>query len=174
MKDALLQGDAVKDALLQGDAVKDTLLQGDVVKDALLQGDAVKDTLLQGDAVKDPLVQSVVVEDELVKYEHVKDCAALAALHVRLKTGRFLDLDDEKVRNALADGKRKSRHSEVWACNAFDEWRIYNGYSVEKSIADLSEEKDIRSFVDLLFKFKLQVRKSDGSLYPPSSYVLHL
>jgi hypothetical protein len=67
---------------------------------------------------------------------------------------------------------RKSRHSEVWACNAFDEWRLCNGFSVEKSIADLFEEPDIRPFVDLLFKFTLQVRKADGSLYLPSSYVL--
>jgi hypothetical protein len=49
---------------------------------------------------------------------------------------------------------------------------LCNGFSVEKSIADLFEEPDIRPFVDLLFKFTLQVRKADGSLYPPSSYVL--
>jgi hypothetical protein len=109
-----------------------------------------------------------------VKCEHVKDSAVVVALLDPVKKGRFLDLNDEEVKNALVGGKRKSRHSEVWACNAFDEWRIYNGYSVEKSIADLSEEKDIRGFVDLLFKFTLQVRKSDGSLYPPNSYVLHL
>jgi hypothetical protein len=43
----------------------------------------------------------------------------------------------------------------VWAANAFDEWRVCHGYSVEKSIADLSEESDIRGFIDLLFKITL-------------------
>ena len=95
---------------------------------------------------------------------------AVCVVDAPVKCERFGLLDEVEVKNALAGGIRKSRHSEVWACNAFDEWRVCNGYSVEKSIADLSEEADIREFVDLLFKFTLQVRKSDGSLYPPASY----
>ena len=96
---------------------------------------------------------------------------AVSVVDAPAKGVRFGLLDDVEVKNALAGGIRKSRHSEVWACNAFDEWRLCNGYNLEKSIADLSEEADIRGFVDLLFKFTLQVRKSDGSLYPPASYV---
>ena len=85
------------------------------------------------------------------------------------KKVRFLDLDDTEVKNALAGGQRRSKHAEVWAINAFDEWRVCSGYSTDESIADMSEAKDIRPFVDMLFKFTLQVRKADGSLYPPSS-----
>ena len=55
-----------------------------------------------------------------------------------------------------------------------DEWRLCNGYSVDKSIVDLLEEADIRGLMDLLFKFILQVQKYDGSLYPPASYVQNL
>jgi hypothetical protein len=68
------------------------------------------------------------------------------------KKVRFLELDDVEVRNALARGRRKSKHAEVWAINAFDEWRICNGYSTDKSIANMSEAIDICPLVDLLFK----------------------
>jgi hypothetical protein len=94
---------------------------------------------------------------------------AVTAVVDIVKSDRFRELDEVEVRNALSGGKRKSKHAEMWASNAFDEWRICNGYSIEKSIADLSEEPDIRGFVDLIFKFTLQVRKADGILYPPSS-----
>ena len=72
-----------------------------------------------------------------------------------VKCDRFGVLDEVKVKNALAGGIWKSRHSKVWACNTFDEWRLCNGYNVDKSIANLSKEVDIHGFVDLLFKFTL-------------------
>jgi hypothetical protein len=66
-------------------------------------------------------------------------------------------------------GKRKSKHFENWAARAFDKWRLCKGYSIEKSIGDLSEEDDLHGFVEMLKKIFLQVRKIDGSLYPPNS-----
>ena len=66
-------------------------------------------------------------------------------------------------------GERRSRHSEKWAENTFDEWRRFRGYSTEKTIGELSEAEDIRDFVQLLKNFMLQVTKQDGSLYPPGS-----
>jgi hypothetical protein len=47
--------------------------------------------------------------------------------------------------------------------NAFDERRRCHGYNIAKWSADLSEESDIRVFVDVFFKFILQVQKQDGS-----------
>jgi hypothetical protein len=70
----------------------------------------------------------------------------------------FGELDEVKVKNALAGRTQKPRYSEVWACNAFDEWWLYNGYSIDKSIVDIPKEVDIRGLVDLLFKFILQVQ----------------
>ena len=81
---------------------------------------------------------------------------------------RFLDLDEKEVQNVEAGGERRSKHSETWAVNAFNEWRQFKGYSLDKSIGDLSEEEDVSEFVEMLFKFTLQVTKSDGSLYPPT------
>ena len=82
---------------------------------------------------------------------------------------RFLDLDEKEVQNVEAGGERRSKHSKTWAVNAFNEWRQFKGYSLDKSIGDLSEEKDVSEFVEMLFKFTLQVTKLDGSLYPPTS-----
>ena len=50
----------------------------------------------------------------------------------------FQELDNVEVKNTLLGGRRKLRHSEVWASKTFNEWHICNGYIIEKSIADLS------------------------------------
>jgi hypothetical protein len=93
----------------------------------------------------------VVLKEELVSNDPI--------VVDSVKNVRFCKLDDVEVKNALAGGKRKSQHFEVWALNAFDEWRICNGYSIEKSIVDLLEEPDNRKFVDLLLKFTCRSRK---------------
>ena len=85
------------------------------------------------------------------------------------KSTRFADLDEKELMLAEAGGKRRSRNGEVWAANAFDEWRRCHGISTEESIGDLSEKDDIRDFVNMLLKFVLQVRKADGSQYSPNS-----
>jgi hypothetical protein len=40
--------------------------------------------------------------------------------------------------------------------NAFDEWWRCHGYSTAKSIVDLSEEPDIRVFIEMFFKLLLK------------------
>jgi hypothetical protein len=82
---------------------------------------------------------------------------------------RFGELKDSEVELVVNGGKRKSKYFKNWAAKAFDEWRLCKGLSIEKSIGDLSEEEDLHGFVNMLFKFFLQVRKMDGSLYPPNS-----
>ena len=84
-------------------------------------------------------------------------------------TSRFRELDEKELKNTSMGGERRSLHSEIWARNAFDEWRRFRGISTEKTIGELSEEKDIRGFVELLHDFALQVTKQDGSLYDPQS-----
>ena len=59
------------------------------------------------------------------------------------KSARFADLDEKEMTLAQAGGRRHSRNGEVWATNAFDEWRRYHGISTEDSIGDLSEKEDI-------------------------------
>jgi hypothetical protein len=82
---------------------------------------------------------------------------------------RFVELVPSEVDNAQKGGKQKSLSAEKWATNAFDEWCRCHGFSTAKSIVDLSEEDDLHLFVDMLLKFTLQVRKQDGSFYPPIS-----
>ena len=52
-------------------------------------------------------------------------------------------------------GERRSLHSEIWAKNAFDEWRRFRGISTEKTIGELFGEEDIREFVETLKDFVL-------------------
>ena len=85
------------------------------------------------------------------------------------KSCRFRALDPVEVKNTSMGGERRSAHSETWARNTFDEWRRFRGYSLEKTIGELSEEEDIRGFVEMLVDFLLQVSKQDGTLYEPGS-----
>ena len=79
------------------------------------------------------------------------------------KSSRFANRDEKEKTLAQTRGRRRTRNGEVWAANAFDEWRLCHGISTEESIGDLSEKEDIRDFVNMLLKFVLQVRKADGS-----------
>lgn len=82
-------------------------------------------------------------------------------------THRFKQADPLHIANVKSGGQRKSRHAELWAIHAFDEWRRFKGVSTEESIADLSEKEEIRHLVELLTIFFLEIKKTDGSLYPP-------
>jgi hypothetical protein len=86
-----------------------------------------------------------------------------------LKTSRFAELDLAELKLAKVGGKCRSKHSEVWAANAFDEWRRCYGLSTDKNIGDLSKEEDLHEFINMLMKLVLQVRKTDGFRYPPNS-----
>lgn len=61
-----------------------------------------------------------------------------------------------------------SNYSEMWARKAFDAWRTQSGHSTDLSIEDLSEQSDVKPFVDLLCVFMLQLTKQNGQLYPPT------
>jgi hypothetical protein len=93
----------------------------------------------------------------------------LAGENQKPKSVRFAELVLDEVDNAQKGGKSKSLSAKKWAANAFDEWCRCHGLSTAKSIADLSEEDDLHWFIDMLLKFILQMRKQDGSLYPPTS-----
>jgi hypothetical protein len=90
-------------------------------------------------------------------------------LPIGVNNGRFGSLLDSEVAHVKDGGERKSKHAENWAAKAFDEWRVCKGLPIDRSIGDLSEDEDLHPFVEMLFKFFLQVRKMDGSLYPPNS-----
>ncbi len=64
-----------------------------------------------------------------------------------------------------------SKHVKLWAMNAFNEWRLFHGFNMAKSIVNLFENEGlIKDLVDMLSSFVLQVAKKYGSLYPPTKY----
>jgi hypothetical protein len=82
---------------------------------------------------------------------------------------QFANVSVEDLGVVQSRGKRRSAKVEQWTARAFGEWRTCHGHSIEKSIADLSEEPDVQPFVDLLVSFFLEVRKRDGTHYIPST-----
>ena len=74
-----------------------------------------------------------------------------------------------EVATIAAGGDRKSKHAKTWAICAFNEWQVCFNHSTDLSIEELSEQSDLRGFVQMLHDFALQVTKKDGSLYPPGS-----
>ncbi|KAL3685410.1 hypothetical protein R1sor_003432 [Riccia sorocarpa] len=82
---------------------------------------------------------------------------------------RFQDVDLAELHRVEQGGRRRSQSSEDWARRTFDEWRRVKKIDYNKSIEDLSEETDVREFVDNLTTFFLQVNKKDGTLYPPTT-----
>jgi hypothetical protein len=64
---------------------------------------------------------------------------------------------------------KKSKIGETWATNIFNEWKKYQGYSNEWSIAHMSKEEHLYEYIGLI-KFTLQLWKHDGSLYPPTLF----
>ncbi len=69
----------------------------------------------------------------------------------------FLDLDEKEVDNVNKGGQRVNKHIELWAKNAFDEWRPLCGFDITRSlIIDLSEnESFVKNIVDMLSSFAL-------------------
>lgn len=68
---------------------------------------------------------------------------------------RFTQCSSSEWENVRKGGKHKNKGSENWAERAFDEWRDWQGLSNEKSIGDLSEESDIKGFINMLTGFIL-------------------
>ncbi len=63
-------------------------------------------------------------------------------------------------------GHKVNKHVELWVKNVLNEWNVFHGFNMEKSIFDLLEDEDsMMNLVDM-FYFILHVPKKDGSLYP--------
>jgi hypothetical protein len=62
--------------------------------------------------------------------------------------------------------------SKWWTMRCFDNWCQFCGIHVEKSIRELSEEKELRPFVDMLTRFILEIKKIDGTLCHTTKYFL--
>nr|XP_024365966.1 uncharacterized protein LOC112277641 isoform X1 [Physcomitrium patens]XP_024365967.1 uncharacterized protein LOC112277641 isoform X1 [Physcomitrium patens]XP_024365968.1 uncharacterized protein LOC112277641 isoform X1 [Physcomitrium patens]XP_024365969.1 uncharacterized protein LOC112277641 isoform X1 [Physcomitrium patens] len=63
----------------------------------------------------------------------------------------------------------EKNYPEMWARKAFDAWRTANGHPTDLSIEDLSEQRDVRTLVDMLCEFISQLTKQNGQSYPPAS-----
>jgi hypothetical protein len=49
--------------------------------------------------------------------------------------------------------------------NAFNEWKLFHGFNMVKSIVNMFEDEGlIKDLVDMLLSFVLQVAKKDGNL----------
>jgi hypothetical protein len=65
-----------------------------------------------------------------------------------------------------------SKHANLWAKNAFIEWRVYCGYDTNKSIIDLFENKDyVKTLVNMLSFFCFASCKKNGSFHTPNRYL---
>jgi len=55
-----------------------------------------------------------------------------------------------------------------------NEWKVFHGYDIEKSIEDIFEDEDfVKDLINMLSFFILQVAKIDGNLYLPPRYTFH-
>jgi hypothetical protein len=69
-------------------------------------------------------------------------------------------------------GCRSNKYIEIWAKNAFDEWRWFCEYETNMLIADLSKkEESIKGLVDMLCLFVPQVAKKDDNMYLPTKLI---
>jgi len=50
----------------------------------------------------------------------------------------------------------------------FDEWRVFRGLDMTRSIAHLSKDEFVKDLVDMFSSFVLQVAKKGDSMYFPS------
>ena len=72
---------------------------------------------------------------------------------------RFGDADGDELPSIIASRKQKSWRVEQWAQRVFDEWHLFQGYLVDKSIVDLSKAVDTKPLVEMLVYFFLEVKK---------------
>lgn len=82
----------------------------------------------------------------------------------------FLAIDEKELENVNKDGRKINKHVELWTKNAFDEWKVFCGFNISKSIVDLLKDESLmKDLVDMLSSLILQFAKKDGNLYPPTS-----
>jgi hypothetical protein len=125
--------------------------------------------MLPSDDVYVPAILDCEI-DSLVNYSSdVEDSCKDSPGSCNIASGvcRFGDANGDELAAITAGGKRRSWRVEQWAHRAFDDWRLFRGYPVDKSIVDLSEAADTKPLVEMLVYFFLEVKKQDGELYNP-------
>ena len=122
------------------------------------------DALVEEDFM-DERIYGVIDHNELLCLENLDGEGGLE-VDSDEENHRFLPINPKEVQNVETGGCRRSKHSQTWARKAFDAWRRYKTYDTSQSIEDLSET-DVKSLVNLLHDFMLQVAKKIGS------YILH-
>lgn len=121
------------------------------------------------------LPSSVGFEEALAEISDCEDCSTDdeadvgCNVNVLSKSKRFGEAQVDELKIIEAGGIRKSIRVERWAVKAFDDWREHRGYATIKSIADLSEEVDVKPLINMLVFFFLEVKKQDGTLYNPTT-----
>ncbi|KAL3694374.1 hypothetical protein R1sor_008025 [Riccia sorocarpa] len=74
---------------------------------------------------------------------------------------RFQEIDSVEWDRVEQGGRRRSQ--------SVEDWWIVKKIDCTKSIEDLSEETDLKEFVDHMAMLFIQVKKKDGNLYPPTT-----
>lgn len=71
----------------------------------------------------------------------------------------FCNVDPKKFERVMNKGHQNFKHTETWAEKVFRNFQQHHGFHAELSIVDLSEQKDVTSFVGMLALFMLQIMK---------------
>jgi len=75
-----------------------------------------------------------------------------------ISKSHILGLDEKEIEHVNKGECKASKHVESWAKNAFNEWRVFCGFNMEKSSVDLfKDENFVMDIVDMLSCFVLQV-----------------
>jgi hypothetical protein len=69
----------------------------------------------------------------------------------------FLEVDERKLENLNKGGCRTNKHVELWAKNAFDEWRNFRVMILKFIINLFGNKKTIEELIDMLVLFVLQI-----------------
>ena len=115
-----------------------------------------------------PTCEDLVIgsEDE---YDSERDDGNLVVQQVPSVVRNFLPHNVKESTLVESGGRRRSKGTENWASNTFNEWRSFRGFPISKSLADLSELPDVKPLAAMLKDFFLECVKKDGTMYPPSS-----
>jgi hypothetical protein len=68
------------------------------------------------------------------------------------------NINEKYMENVNKGVHRASKHIELWARNALDEWRMSHGFDIGKFIVNLLESENLKDFVHL-FSFVLEMIK---------------
>ena len=115
-----------------------------------------------------PTCEDLIIGSEDEYDSERDDCKSVVQL-VPSAIRKFLPHDAKESALVQSGGRRRSKGSENWASNTFNEWCTFRGYPISKSLVDLSELPDVKPLAAMLKDFFLECVKKDGTMYPPSS-----